>query len=277
MYRKICFLTFAAVAVAPLTAHAQEASAWTGWQVAVDAGVTGARSSDVAVNLDPALNPQFTYTQTPADRSFQRERNLDRRTDFGLTVARLHEMDGWIVGVEGQVRTGGPEETIVTGPIEASPVAGPGPGTTGFLTGSRDTLTTDIDVTASASLRLRAGREISDNLLLSAYVGAAWMRADMALDQQSGFNSTYSYLPPCCHFITIYNTYQSSTSNSGTDSALGLTVGGIAELRLMDRIGLRAEAGWGWFDALEMQGAGDTHFSIKPKTYSGSLGLTYRF
>lgn len=276
MFRYASAAALAVVALAsPLTAQAQ--SNWTGWQVAADVGVTGARSSDVDVNLDPALNSQFTYHRTPADRSFQRERNLDRRTDFSLTAARLYDMSGWVIGVEGQLRVGGPEEMITTGPIEAEPVSGSGPGTLGSLYASQDTLIADIDVTVTGSLRLRAGREITDNLLISAYAGLGWMRADLAMRQESEFDSVYITLPPCCHFNYSYRVFESSTSTSGTDDAMGLTVGGIAEVRLTDRIGLRAEAGWGWYNELEIQGAGDTHFAIKPQTYTGSVGLTYRF
>lgn len=276
MLRYASAAALAVVAIAsPLTAQAQ--SNLTGWQVTVDVGVTGARSSDVEVNLDPALNSQFIYTQIPADRSFQRERNLDRRTDFGLTVARLHDMSGWVVGVEGQLRVGGPEATIITGPIDAEPVTGSGPGTLGFLYASRDTLITDVDVTATGSLRLRAGRRIADNLLISAFAGPAWMRADLSMRQETEFKSVYITLPPCCHFNYSYQDFESSTSTNGADDAFGVTVGGIAEMRLTDRVGLRAEAGWGWFNELEIQSAVDTRFAIKPQTYSANLGLTYRF
>lgn len=259
-----------------------QAADWNGWQVGADIGLSGGRSSDIAFDVDPALDERFTYLQTPNGVRFDRERNLDRGTAVGVRAARLFQSDRWVIGVEGRIEAGGAEQAFVLGPVEADPVRGDGPGTLGGLYASSDTLTADVSFKTSASLRLRAGVPVGDRILVSAFAGPAWTQADLSLVQDSTFSSLYVVLVPGFHFNYFYQTFESSTSTAPTESAFGVTGGVIVDAALTERWSLRAEAGLTKFNTLEAQAPGGpqggaSRFSIAPLLYSASIGLSYRF
>lgn len=271
--------TLALLAIfSPTSALAQD---WTGWTLAIDGGTTGSRNSNVSIVLDPAEMAGFNYAvfagHSGDQAKFDRTRNLPRASDFGLTLSRTFVMRGdWIAGAEGQLRFGGSGRNDPVGSPRVSDAFALNDNGD-FVTQNTDSFGYGVDIQKTASLRVRVGHPVNERLLISAFAGAAWVEANLDLRQ----NTTFDIV----RVVTMVprpryrpDTAQASTLDNASDNAFGVTFGGIAEWRLTDQFGVRAEAGLSYFDDLAIDSAtGGTRFSIAPQLYHANLGLTYRF
>jgi opacity protein-like surface antigen len=272
------------------SAAAAQESGWAGYYAGAGLSDVGGRNGDIEASIDPARDSRLNYFTSPASRSFSRERNLDRESTFNLKAGRLFENGRVVWGVEGEIRTGGPDRIFVVGPVSSeaainardlSLIGNNRPA--GGLATTTDTLVADFETQEQASLRLRVGLPVSERFLISAFAGPSVMQTDLTLRQDSVVEGFVQFTDALGSRLVVrpFPTGSYSVSGSNGETLFGGVIGASVDARLTDRWLLNGEASLTRYDAIEAMtpayaGSG-SRFSYEPTLYSVSLSLIRRF
>jgi hypothetical protein len=271
------------------TAALAQDSGWAGYYVGAGLSDVGGRNGQVEATIDPGLDPRLIYDTNPIGRSFSRERNIDRESTYHLQGGRLFETRGWVWGVEGHFRAEGPDRTVGIGPLFAPDVRGRARANSptggipigGGLILTRDELIGSIDLGAEASIRARAGRQLGERFLVSAFVGPSVLQADLGLRQESLVLSNLVYANPTGGILLGQTQGTFSVSNEVSDNLFGAVVGASVDAKITDRWLITGQITVAMYDDIEVVGAAyagtGSRFSYEPTLYSASISLIRRF
>lgn len=277
-------------ALSTVSPAAAQDSGWAGYYVGGGLSDVGGRNGDIEASIDPALDGRLNYFTSPTSRSFSRERNLDRESTFNLKAGRLFERGRVVWGVEGEVRTDGPDRIFVVGPVSSraeinardlSLIGNNRP--SGGSATTTDTLIADFETQEQASLRVRAGLPVSERLLVSAFAGPSVMKTDLTLRQDSVVEGIVGFTDALGSRLVFrsFPTASYSVSGNSSETLFGGVIGATVDAKLTDRWLLNGEASLARYDAIEATtpayaGSG-SRFSYEPTLYSVSLSLIRRF
>lgn len=267
-----------------ISAKAQDAR-WDGYYLGVGPSVTGGRNGDIAARIDPALDPtNIIYSSAPAERTFSRERSIDRESSVHLKGGRLFEGDNWVWGVESQARSDGPDQRFAIGPVESRSSGRtrlPFPQGDGTVT-NEDTLAANLNLGPEASLRGRLGVPISDNVLVGVFAGVSVMEAELDLRQTAVVRGLLPLTDALGSRIVFVPTNASfSAAASSEDILVGGLVGFSLDVRLNDHWRINGEGSVARYSEIETtlpaNGGSGSRFSYEPELYSLGVSLIRRF
>lgn len=257
---------------APVSSVSAQSSDWTGYYVGGAFGEVGGRNGDIEATLKPAVSTTFTPFVIPS-RSFSRERNLPGEAAGSLYAGRLFDAGRLVVGLEAQLTAVDQTETFTIGPVPA--FRGTPPAT--------ETLTAGLELSATASLRARAGLRLGDRVLVSAFAGPTAALTELRVSQSTEVLEIEWVLTPFGHRQRFFSTPRTTTGHAESQTLWGGVVGGMIEAKLSENWSARAEGSLSFYDSIEARSGGggaeggDSSFSYKPNLYAFSLGLTRRF
>jgi hypothetical protein len=293
---RIALVLMAVLALIAASAGAAgaQSSGWSGYYVGTSASWTGGRSGEIDASIDPFRDGRFDYIRNdgrpPRASTFDRERTMDGTGGVEASAGRLlNTGGGWVWGLEARIGKAALDERFSIGPVDADPLAfGPG-GEISYVFGTEDRLTADLDLGAQVSLRARMGYPLGDRVLVSAFAGPSILAADLAVRQDSviqyGAIRIAPFFPdwpdgPGRPYTVLYDVDQ-SLSGRESETLIGGTVGAAIDVKLTDRWLVHAEGGLSGYPAIEARtsayGGAGSRFSYRPRLYSISLGLAYRF
>lgn len=263
---------FPLVLTAPATSFAAQSNVWTGYYFGGAFSVVGGRNGDIKATLRPAVSTTFT-TSAPAPRTFLRERNLPGEAAGSIYAGRLFGAGRLVVGLEAQLTANNQTETFSVGPVSS------------FRGSPQETesLTADLGVYATASLRARAGLPLGDRVLVSAFAGPTAAKADLSVSQTTDVIGIRWVLTPFGFRQEFFSTPRVTLGRTESETLWGGVVGGTIEAKLSDKWLGRIEGSLSFYDEIEARSGGggaeggDSQFSYRPNLYAFSLGVTRRF
>lgn len=268
------------LAVSLLVAPAAVAQDWSGASIGLDVAASGLVRSDVSGQIVPGQAKNFVYTKTSPNRSINVDRSTDPQVGAALSYGYLWDRDSIVWGLEGELGYGGKHEFEV-GPYAGGNTIATGPGTQGSLTGQKDTISSELNLTAGLILKASAGLKLGDRMLVSVFAGPSIVQADVKTMQKTDYSTLHVSLPPgSMHFNYSYGQFTESVSASRNETLIGGVLGVEARYRLTERMLVRAQGGikrYGSVDIRVNAGGGDTRLSVDPMMAMGSVGLLYRF
>lgn len=259
--------------IAPTVVVAQTED-WTGYYIGGAFTQVGGRNGDIEATLRPAVSTTIGPPATVPSRTFSRERNLSGEIGASIHVGRLFDAGSLVIGLEAQLTAVDQAETFVIGPVPAFRQATPP---------TTESVTADLELSGTASLRARAGLRLGDRVLVSAFAGPTAAKADLSVRQATDVLESRFVLTPFGLRQEFFVTPRTTTGATESQTLWGGVVGGMVEAKLSESWSARAEASLSFYDAIEARSGGggaeggDSAFSYEPNLYSFSLGLTRRF
>lgn len=279
-------LTVAAVlaaggALACSNSVAAQTTRWSGYYLGADVGLQGGRSGTLTATVIPARDSRFIYIDGAEARNFDRERAIQRKTFGGVRAGRLFEQGSFVWGIELQANAARLEQNFTVGPIDAGPIrtnsvllSGTFPST---INNSNDTLIADFKTDFVSSIRARIGIPIGDRILVSAFGGPSFAKANLRARQDSLIiiqTCNNPFRPALC------GAEGTDVSSQGSDEdkfLAGAVVGAALDLRLTERWIIHGETSLSRYQSIEADAGNGSKVGYEPELYSASLGLAYRF
>lgn len=268
-------------------AAAQTAADWNGPYAGVAFSAQAEGDEHARTLLEWTRDSRLTYVAPLTGRAFENS-PLEPAVSPTMFAGWRHGVEGAVLGIEARLQYGGPSTDAVNSMnFGGSVTQNCGPVEVGCLLGQIDTIASDIDVKGAAAVRFSMGAPIGDRLLVSAFAGPAITWGNLSLTQTSEIRTgrtLSSAIDGCIHTcsagreLTRINVVQ---TRSVDDTALGFTLGLTFDLKVTDRLSVRAEGAYSRFEALGgspggIDGAESTVWT-RPAGFTGGLGFSVRF
>lgn len=268
-------------------AAAQTAADWAGPYAGVAFSAQAESDENSKTLLEWARDPRLTYVAPPSGRGFENP-PLEPAVSPVMFAGWRHGAGSVVLGVEGRLQYGGPSTDFSNSTyFSGSVTQNCGPASIGCLFGQNDTVAADIDIKGSAALRFSMGMPVGDHLLISAFAGPAVTWGNLSLTQTSEIRTgrmLSSALGECITTCSIPRELSRITvveSRSVDDTALGFTLGMTFDLKVTDRLSVRAEGAYSRFEALGGSPGGvdgaESNVWVRQAGFTGGLGFSVRF
>jgi opacity protein-like surface antigen len=255
---------------------------WSGPYLGIDIGGGFLEGSRTRGAITPYGYPGFSTATPPPSTGYRTGTATADAPIGGLRGGYLFDFDRFVIGVEGEVNTGGTTGAASAGASYAADAANIcGQGSLGCLTGAaRDSVTVRTSLDWSGSLRARIGLPIGDNLLLSAFGGPSFLSASLRASQSAAATSLNIAFTGF-HFFSNETDLSGVTAASRSQTLIGGTFGGQIDYRIDQHWMLRGEYGVSIYPSLTVRlpegAAAASSAAFSPTLHAVRLGVAYKF